>query len=387
MKRNKWKQALPFILFFAASFGIGFVVAKLVLMGVDETAVGSEQETDVPLAVFLLKMGWLLFSLFFAIAAHIVLHEAGHMVAALSRGWKFLSFMIVGIVLSRRDGRFRLSRFSVAGAGGQCLMLPPEKGDTDAGIALYNAGGVLVNLLVVLAAGIALAAGYSTLSFAWKAFLMPQVLVGLFLAVVNGVPMTLGGLPNDGKNLLNLRKDAFATQAFLQSMRLIGMLMQNNLSAVKAQQPMCEGREVDFANPIHVMALSMDLSVAMARMDFDGARAILHRIGPHEHQLPQIYRNELAFEQIYLTLIEPHEAADIDRLLTEPVQRHIRQQVSFRPTALRVRYALARLHESDEAKAEKLHEKFQKVCRSYYIQGEVTIERRLVEYIRQLPQA
>ena len=33
---------------------------------------------------------------------------------------------------------------------------------------------------------------------------------------------------------------------------------------------------------------------------------------------------------------------------------------------------------------EEYYQQFQKVCRSYYIQGEVKIEERLMEYVRQL---
>lgn len=107
-------------------FGVGFVIGKIIKPAL---------HADISAADVFLTI--LLAAIFFILSfiIHIVIHEAGHMLAAMARGWKFLSFMIMGVVLSRRDGRFRLSRFSMAGAAGQCLMLPPENGDTPFGIA------------------------------------------------------------------------------------------------------------------------------------------------------------------------------------------------------------------------------------------------------------
>lgn len=101
----------------AIGFGVGFVIGKIIKPAL---------HADISAADIFLTI--LLAAIFFILSfiIHIVIHEAGHMLAAMARGWKFLSFMIMGVVLSRRDGRFHLSRFSMAGAAGQCLMLPPE---------------------------------------------------------------------------------------------------------------------------------------------------------------------------------------------------------------------------------------------------------------------
>ena len=141
---------------------------------------------------------------------------------------------------------------------------------------------------------------------------------------------------------------------------------------------------MDPTSAIHLMALSADLSLAMSRMDFEKARAILIRVEPWREEIIPIYRNEMTLEKIFLTLTAPHAKEDVERLLDKSLLKYLKQQSAFRPSALRVQYALARLHESDEHKAEKIYQQFQKVCRSYYIQGEVKIEERLMEYVRQL---
>ena len=83
----------------AIGFGVGFVIGKIIKPAL---------HADISAADVFLTI--LLAAIFFILSfiIHIVIHEAGHMLAAMARGWKFLSFMIMGVVLSRRDGRFRL---------------------------------------------------------------------------------------------------------------------------------------------------------------------------------------------------------------------------------------------------------------------------------------
>ena len=374
-KKSNRKNIGLFIIFFVLCLLAGFAIGKSGML---------DGLKGMPFSVFLIRLG--VFYLFFLLSVfiHIVAHEAGHMVAAFIRGWKFLSFMVMGVVLSKRGGHFHLSRFSLAGAGGQCLMMPPKGGDTDWGIAFYNAGGVLVNLLLTVLSLLLLLLCHDSLSWVTVTFAVVIVLTGVFFILMNGVPHCLAGIPNDGMNILKLRKDAFSTQIFLHTMQIMGYLMSDEEDKLNTMPYQCDGREIDPTNAIHLMALSADLSLAMSRMDFEKARAILIRVEPWWEEIIPIYRNEMTLEKIFLTLTAPHAKEDVERLLDKSLLKYLKQQSAFRPSALRVQYALARLHESDEHKAEKIYQQFQKVCRSYYIQGEVKIEERLMEYVRQL---
>ena len=358
--------------------GIGFLIGKTGIM---------DRLKGMPFSVFMVRLFVVYFFFILSALIHIVIHEAGHMIAALLRGWKFLSFMIMGVVLSRREGRFHLSRFSLAGAGGQCLMLPPENGDTAGGIAFYNAGGILANLLLTIFSFIPLLTCYNSLSWVMASFMICMGIVGVFLILMNGIPHNLAGIPNDGMNILKLHKDLFSSQIFLHTMQIMGYLMRNDEKQINSMSYQCDGKDIDPTNALHMMALSTDLSLAMSRMDFEKARGILKRIEPDKDLIIPLYRNEMSLEKIFLTLIVPYEKADIEHLLDKPLLKYLKQQSAFRPSALRVQYALARLYESDDTKAEELYQQFQKACHTYYLQGEVKNEKRLIEYVRQLSQA
>ena len=80
------------------------------------------------------------------IILQIIIHEAGHMLAALASGWEFLSFRIFKFTISRKDGKFHFSVFHIPGTAGQCLMMPPERPLSPSQLSFYNMGGVLLNL-------------------------------------------------------------------------------------------------------------------------------------------------------------------------------------------------------------------------------------------------
>ena len=333
-------------------------------------------------AILCITEGILLFLVAFFL--QVVLHEAGHMLAALVRGWSFIHFMILGVLISRRDGKFRLSRFAVPGVGGQCLMMPPQKGDTDFGVAFYNAGGVLMNILISLLVVLILGCTYEVNSWDLNIFLVSLCFTGIFFALINGIPSDGGGVPNDGMNICELRKDTFSTYVFLTTMRIMGKLQQGSHVDEIVKGYLTDGVKIDYANPIHEVAVNFDLSLAIARLDFEKAHTILDQLEPVFNELVPIYQKEITYEMVFLYLVSPREGVDVGLLIDSDTLKYFEMQTNFRPTALRVKYAFARLYECNEEKAEDIYKQFQEVCKRYHNPGEVYSEKKLVEYVRTL---
>ena len=143
-------------------------------------------------------------------------------------------------------------------------------------------------------------------------------------------------------------------------------------------------QEVDYENPILVMAVNFDISLAIARMDFEKAHAIFKQMQPEEDKIISIYRMEMLYEKVFLFLVSPRDGVDVGDLIDSDTLKYFEMQTIFRPTSLRVKYAFARLYEGDEEKAAIIYRQFQKTCESYHIPGEVMSEKRLVEYVRTL---
>lgn len=86
-----------------------------------------------------------------SIAILIPLHEAGHLVCGLLSGYKFVSFRIFNLTFIKSDGKIKIKRYSIAGTGGQCLLTPPDLPIERIPTGWYNFGGVLFNIIAVIA--------------------------------------------------------------------------------------------------------------------------------------------------------------------------------------------------------------------------------------------
>lgn len=374
-RRAKIKQISRNVFFFAVCMLIGVGFGFLMVQKLPD-------DISTPLMIVNDIGGVLL--IFLAFFLQIIWHELGHMIAALLRGWNFLSFMILSFMISKRNGKLHFSRLKIMGAGGQCLMMPPKEGDTDFGIAFYNAGGILMNAITGILALLVLISCWEALGFISAVLLYGLTLAGFVFALINGIPMNANGLANDGQNMVSLRKDPFSTTIILEGMRILGGLQQGKTLKEVMPHYFCEDQEIDYSNSIHAMACSFDLSLAISQMDFEKAHAIARQLDAHKFEIVGVYQQEISLEEVYLNLVAPVSGVSVERYLTESLGKYMDQQASFRPSALRVKYAIAHLKDHDEAQAEKYYQQFLRACDRYHVVGEVVTEKKLVEYARQM---
>ena len=164
---------------------------------------------------FLLTMALLLGSVYLAMTLQIAIHEAGHLVFGLLTGYRFSSYRFYSLMWIKQDGRLRFKRLNLAGTGGQCLMVPPDWRE-DFPYVLYNLGGVLMNLIsAALFWLLSLIAAPTA-----KIFLLMGALIGLAFALLNGLPLRVGPVDNDGRNILSIRKSPAARRAFWLQMKV-----------------------------------------------------------------------------------------------------------------------------------------------------------------------
>ena len=373
--KKKLLSVIPVFIFIVLCLFIGILSGQLVL---------TKLSADLGVAEFMLRMLEIFAILISVALLQILMHEAGHMLVALMRGWTFLSFMFLNVIITRYEGKFRVSRYSIPGAGGQCLMIPPLKGDTDFGIMLYNAGGIIINAIIGTISAIIFFVFFDSLNFEWSVFFMMSAFVGILFALINAVPMKSGGIANDGMNMLELKKDKFSSYVFLKSMRVVGTLQKGGKIGDELDSYLTDGVDIDFDNPIHVMALNLDLCFAMSELDFEKASVIIQRAVKEENRIIGIYRDEFKKEKLFLSLIRPDGSTDVDKLLDDKLRANIKNMSSFRPDAVRIDYAVALLHENDKERAAELYDKFNVICSRYHSRGDVENERRLIEEVRKV---
>ena len=171
----------------------------------------------------LMKFLELILLMYIVYMVNVIIHEGGHLIFGLMTGYKFNSFRIFSVILIKQNGKLKIKNISLAGTGGQCLMSPPELIDGKMPYVLYNLGGVILNVITSLIfIVIYLISLWKLLSLA----MIMSAIMGFASALVNGIPMKVGDINNDGYNAVQLGRDKDALKALWVQLKMNGALAE-----------------------------------------------------------------------------------------------------------------------------------------------------------------
>lgn len=371
-KPSLWQQAVGFLFFLGIGAACGYLIANYA-----RAAVGTNPDASFPIVPMLL----LLLCMYAAIFTQMVVHEAGHLVFGLLTGYGFSSFRIGSVMLLRQDGRLVFKRLSLAGTGGQCLMTPPEWRDGQIPFVLYNLGGSLMNLIFsALCALLAI----PLRGVAWvSAVPWLFVITGVMIALMNGLPLRVGLVDNDGRNAVSMGKNPAALRAFWIQLKINAANAQGMRLKDMPDEWFALPPDADHANS---MISTIDVLVCNRLLDaqhFDAAREQIDALLEREPPLAGLHRNLLVCDRLYLELIGPRSAERIDSLHTRE-QRKFMKAMRQLPSVLRTNYAYALLHERDADQAAALLTQFEKRATTYPYESDVCSERELIAFAQNL---
>ena len=362
-KRIPWGQIIGTGLSLAMGVGCGVVLTSWF----DRCPAGISR----PLWALGLAAAFLL-----ALLAQITLHEGGHLVCGLRSGYRFCSFRVGSLMWMRADdGRLRLRRLRLAGTGGQCLMAPPDMVDGRLPVTLYNFGGALANLLTAV---LALALyGPARRVPLLAAFLLFLAVIGGFTAAMNGIPLRLGNIDNDGRNALSLGHDPAALRAFWVQMKV---------AEAQARGLRLRDMPEDWFSMPGDEALQNAMTAAQGvlvcnRLVDEGRLAeadwaIAHLLAG-SRGLPGLYRGLLVCDRVTVELLGEARPAVLADFLTQGQVKFMGQMKRF-PSVLRTRYLHALLAEGDAARAAAIRERFERVAKTYPYPADIASERELM---------
>ena len=336
---------------------------------------------DMSLSVFLGKFAnasmWEMFGvpllaivfMIFSTFLQIILHEGGHLVCGLLTGYRFVSFRIFNQTLIRQDGRMRIKRFNIAGTGGQCLLVPPERPLEEIPYKLYNAGGVLANLLTAMIA-IALIVAVSGIPKLLLLFLIMFALVGILLALINGIPMRMNGIGNDADNMRQLNKNR-------QSKLELVMQLHVNARVQEGMRP-CEmpatwfewDVEIDYKDALQVNYRQMCIGYLMDKEEWEASYYALEDMMKHKDEIIGMLCNEIGCELLFTALVTGRTER-AEELCTKQLLTYIKQYRKVMSSKQRLLCIIALYREKNPARAKDIYEA---VCRrqaKYLMQGEV----------------
>lgn len=366
-----------FLIYIIVGAGVGAIVA-VVLSHMQHR--GETGLDDTPLLLFNLLLVFI--AVLVAIRLQVIVHEAGHLVFGLSSGYKFVSFRIGSFTLINKSGHLHIKRYSVPGTGGQCLMMPPDLPEEKLPYRLYNLGGIIFNLVFSLFAILLITT--CDLPLFLFIFLLVFAIFGFIFALLNGIPMRLSGIANDGYNIKLLSKDQISLRVFYLQLKINGLQAEGVRLKDMPKGWFEVPDNADMHNGFHLSLFLLRAAWYMDQLMFDEARECLESIDPYASNLIGLYQKERDCELLFLEIIGEGRGERISELYTDEVKTYIKQYNKYMFSKKRILYTYTIAVEKDKEKAETIFNDALKMQDRYPLSGDAESELEIMEYVRKI---
>ena len=309
---------------------------------------------------------------------NVIIHEGGHLILGLITGYKFNSFRIFNVILIKQNGKLEIKNLSLAGTGGQCLMSPPELIDGKMPYVLYNLGGVILNVITSLIFIVTyLISPWKLLSLA----MIMSAIMGFASALVNGIPMKIGNINNDGYNAVQLGRDKDALKALWVQLKMNEALAEG-VRIKEMPEEWFESVDGKNDNP---MVTSIKVSYCNRLMDmhkFEQTKEEIKKVLESNMVLVGVYRYLLICDYIYCELIDEN-IIEAEEFYTKDLQKFMKSMKKF-PAILRTKYTYELLHNKDSKQAEKLRTLFNIMSEKYPYTSDIEAENELMDIAKSI---
>lgn len=374
------------IVTFLVSFLLGIVIGGLAVLGVIFILEGQDgmsefigKLADIKVVELIIPILGAFIAMFVAIVLHIILHEGGHLLMGFATGYRFISFRIASVAFIRKERKIRIRRFKLAGTGGQCLMSPPDMTPERVPFFWYNAGGVLMNLVFALLPLFLLLTCDMPM---WLEMLcMMMTIVGLFLALVNGIPMRPGGMQNDAMNILTLYRNPQKRKDFIRQLQIAAEVTAGK-RLIEIPAEWFDADKVDDYKDLLRLASRMNYQARLIDEGrFMDAQLSVEDLVEHFSELPMLAQQELAGEYVFTELLTKGRKEVIEKYWTKQLEQYVKSSARYSSGKQRILFAYALYMEKNNDEAMRIYNDTLAQKSDYLIEGEVRGDLALMEEI------
>lgn len=315
------------------------------------------------------KIVVVLFVTFLALILHLLLHEVGHLVGGLLSGYEFVFFRIGSFTLLNDNGKIRITRFNVPGTAGQCIMKPPSFDKFK--FRLYFSGGILVNAFLSMLGIILCFSSVGSICL----FGVELVYMGVVFLLMNGLPLKIGGIVNDGYHIFKIREYEVIK---LYNQLMIGVLDIEGCSFNEMDSSLFVCDMNNTSNFYDAYLILMNAMLLIEKQEYDAAREILVRI-INEKKCVELFKNAAKVMFVLLCFVDEGYDCDIEQYLDKKFIKAIKLQM-FDLSYLLCHYCL--LVKEGNSKAVEVEKQFLKQKDHVLEKGEVIMFMDLYDKIK-----
>lgn len=375
---------------YAIGIGFGIIIAAMMIASIvvvpSLRTFFSERMTAGGLGMFMAYWIAGMVILVAVIYVQIIIHEGGHLVCGLASGYRFVSFRVASLILYRDGGRLRFGRFSIAGTAGQCLLEPPTDRIEDADrmpFGAYSMGGAAANLTIAAAAAALLAAGIENTAAAFAASMF--LFTGIVTAAMNGLPLRVGGMPNDGFNARMMRRDARIRRMLWVQLTVNAQYSRGRLLRDMPDEWFDIPQGADLANHMYTSVAMFDVWKQIERRDFAAADDLLMKLHLREGRMMEIFRLETAADRMFVAVMLRRPLQFIRNIFTDRVRTYAAADARYNISHALELYAWERFVEGDARRAAERAEAIRRAMPHHHARGEAADCAELLAWMETLP--
>lgn len=368
-KKKGSKKSIFYICFSLVILLLGFFGGFLLTEKIEKSTVSLEE------SIFTIVL--YIFIFYFEFIIQIIIHEAGHLIFGLLSGYEFISFRVGSITIVKEQGKFRLKKFKIKGTGGQCLMMPKTNNYEEINYVLYNLGGILMNFIASIICLLILML-LDTNEYI-KVMLIEFILIGVICVISNGIPMKLGGIPNDGYNTISVSRDKFIKYCFYIQLKVNGLLSKGMRFKDMPIEWFHVKEGADLNNHLVTFLKIMEANYYQDKLDFNLAKECYENILDNAPNIIKLYENEIKCELLFYEILNGN-MEKVDELYTKELRNYIKVTDCY-ISRKRLMYVYNLIVLKDKKKADKVLGEFEKLKKSYPIKGDIESEEEIMSFI------
>lgn len=329
-KKGQWQQWLFMGFFVLIGAVCGVLMARFADQNVTENS--SLIEELLPLVVLFIGM-------YVGMYLQLIIHEAGHLVFGLLSGYRFSSFRIGSFMLLKENDKFVIKKLTLAGTGGQCLMVPPPMRSGKIPVILFNLGGSMMNLIasaIFLVVYLLIPSG-TIISFVC----LIMVLIGVAIALMNGIPLRLGTVDNDGYNALSLGKNPDAMRAFWLQLKVNEQIAKGVRLKDMPDEWFTVPADEAMRNSMVAAQGVFATNRLMDQQRFEEADQLIAHLLEIDSGIVGLHRSLMICDRMYCELIRDNRKETVDGMLTKEQTKFMKAMKKF-PSVIRTEYVLGR---------------------------------------------
>ena len=204
------------------------------------------------------------------------------------------------------------------------------------------------------------------------------MLAGVVAALLNGIPMRIGGVPNDGCTVRMMGRSADMRRMMWVQLKVNALYSRGEMLRDMPDEWFALPDDADMSNHLYATIAGLDASRRMERGDFAGAYDRLETMRAAGDRLIGLFRMEhagqvtmeAACEQMTAGVLTHRSRAEIERVFPEAAERYARLYSRYMISRALTLYIWERFVRRDAEKAAEAARRVRDMAERYPVRGE-----------------